>query len=242
MRNRKLLFTTIAGILAAAFTSCIDDPEPAPLDAMSDAYIQKKVEDGVEKYALGLWVLANKNLDTVIVEGPEDETWELSAENENDLRVFRYKIEDEDYTETIPAEGDYSFKVTSTQEGETPITVKDKLTDKVLDVATIDSTKFTNSGLDVHWQVVSNADNYVIRMFDEDDKMIYQGPYQLGNKDKFTVEKTGNYWATGFSPQEGDTYRLELLAILFETGISESEEMYNVQSISIATSEIEWED
>src|SRR5690606_22584297 len=188
-------------ILAAGFTSCIDDPEPAPLNAISDAYIQMKVEEGVEKYALGLWVLANKNLDSVVVEGPEDATWELSAENNNDLRVFRLKIEDEDYTDTIPADGDYDFRVTSTQDGETPVNIKDKLTDKVLGEVKIDSTRFTNSGMDVFWTVVTNTDNYVIRMFDEDDKMIYQGPYQLGNKNKFTVEKTGNYWATGRSEE-----------------------------------------
>jgi hypothetical protein len=55
----------------------------------------------------------------------------------------------------------------------------------------------------------------------------------------FGVSDTG--WAnSGDKAQEGETYRVEALAILYESGVTGSNRDYNVQFISIGSTEIIW--
>ena len=240
MKNRKFLFAMVAGLAALTFTSCMDDPEPAPLDFITDAFIQKKVEDGVEKYAIGFWVFANKDLESATVEGPGEATWELEQENEGSKNVFSLYPEEEHYANTVPAAGDYKFTVTSTQEGEAPASVTDKVENKVLPAVVIDSIRFSSSRHVVKWTAVQNADEYIVRMYDETDKLVFRGPEQLGNKTEFSFGSTDQGWASNITPQNGKTYRLELLAILYESTSNTSNKRFNLQCISIGTAELVW--
>lgn len=221
-------------------TSCLEDPEPAALDAISDVFVQKVVQDGAEKYGLAFWVVGNKALDSVTVEGPDDESWALE-EDPSGNRVYSLFPEEEDYTDLMPEIGDYTFTVKSTQADEAALTLKDELEDDELDAVVIDSTNFDNLKLKVFWQEIEGTDAYVIRLYDDSDDLIFISPKQDDDKTDFAFGLTDAGWSNSSNKaQDGETYRIEVLALLYESGSTSANEDYNIQFISRTSTNVVW--
>lgn len=242
MKTKRMMWKSFAAFIMAALvlTSCLNDPEPAALDALPDVFVQKTVQEGVEKYGIAFWVLGNKELESVEVEGPDDETWSLEGDGASN-RVFSLFPEDEDYTETMPEAGDYKFVITSTQEGEAPLTVTDKLGEQVLGTLVIDTTEYANSKLKVTWETLNNADGYFIRLYDDTNKRIFGSGKIAKDKTEFSFGNTDEGWLDSSTKAEvGKTYQLDVLAIRYESGSTAANQDYNVQFISIASTELVW--
>ncbi len=240
MRNRKLIFTAIFALVAASFNACIDDPEPVALDVVSDAFIQKTVEDGEEKYGLNFWVFGNKELESVTVNGPEDETWTLN-QDENNPYIFNLFPETTQYSDSMPPSGNYIFTVTSSQNDEPPVTQPDKLENLELEAVTIDSTQFASDKLKVVWTAVEDADAYIIRLLNESDNKIFISPSLVHTKTDYSFGTADPGWSNMYNKAEnGKTYRLELLAILYESTSVPANQDYNIQFISLASKEVVW--
>ncbi len=242
MKKRKTIFRILLTLMFSPFlmTSCIDDPEPPILDVLPDVFIQKVTGNGEEKYALAFWVFGNKELESVTIEGPEGGSWELESEAINP-QIFSLFPDDEDYMPEFPVAGVYEFTVTSTQEGEAPMKADDELEDDELAAMTIDSVKFESSQVKVYWETVTGADNYRVRLYDESGEIIFLSGQLANNKTNYSFSITDDGWAgNGSIPETGDNCRLELLAILYETGASVDKD-YNIQCISIASEDIVWE-
>src|SRR5690606_7688550 len=150
MKNRKLILSTLIALVAVSFTACIDDPEPVILDGLTDVYVKKIVQDGEEKYGLFFWTYGNKELESVTVEGPDDTEYTLDEEQSSSI-VFTLTPDSTDYTDAMPPTGNYKFTIFSTQEGEQPITLTDKLEEDELAMVSIDSTEFASSKLKTFW-------------------------------------------------------------------------------------------
>ncbi len=242
MRNRKLIFTAVFALVAATFNACIEDPEPVALDVVVDAFVQKTMQDGEEKYALAFWSFANKSLESVSAEGPDDETWELEKEAGSSL-VFKLFPETAQYTDSMPTPGDYTFTITSTQSDEAPVTIIDKLENKDLSAVTIDSTQYANSKLKITWTEVEDADDYLVRLYDDEDNLIFVSPSIADNKTDYSFGNNDAGWASATDKAlTGESYRIELLALLYESTSTSANEGYNIQFISIASKEIVWGD
>src|SRR5690606_4920078 len=217
MRRSKLNFTALFVAGAAFLTACIDDPEPQPLFVDSDVFVQKIVQEGEEKYALSLWAYGNKDIQEAIVEGPNEETWELSSDP-NYSHIFSLAPATEDYSDSIPAPGDYTFKITSTQEGESPVTSIDKLEDAELAAIVIDSTEYTNNKLKVNWGIVPNADAYVLKLLDDDERVLFFSPSLAGKKSTYSFRTSDADWTNlGIKAETGKPYKIELMGILFDS-------------------------
>ena len=241
MKTKRVILKCIGVLILAslAVTSCIDDPEPPALDVLPDVFMQKRMVDGEVKYGLSFWVFGNKDLQSVTVEGPESGTWPLQADAVK--RLFTFYPEVADYTDTMPEQGDYIFTVTSTQTGEASRTFTDKLEEKELDVAIIDSASFNNAKLYVSWETVNDADLYYIRLYDESDRLIFQSERLNKDETDFSFGLNDNGWVDiGKKAENGDTYRFEVVAILYESGSTELNKDYNVQCISITSGKIIW--
>ena len=242
MKTKQRIWKSVAVFVLGSLvlTSCLDDPEPAALDAVPDVFVQKVVQDGVEKYGLAFWVIGNKALDSVTVEGPDDGIWALEEDPAGN-RVFSLFPEEEDYTDSMPVAGDYTFTVKSTQADETALTVKDELEDEALDAVVIDSTYFSNLKLKVTWQEVEGTDTYVVRLYDDSDDLIFSGPKLDDDKKEYAFGLTDEGWFNSSNKaQDGETYRIEVLAILYESGSTSSNRDYNIQFISRASNEVVW--
>jgi hypothetical protein len=236
--KRKITFMFV--LSTAIFTSCLKDPEPLALEALPDVFIQRKVQEGEEKYALAFWVLGNKELESVVVDGPDEQTWELEKDNATN-RIFSFFPSESDYSVNKPPTGNYKFSITSIQTNEAPIMLTDKLEDKELGAMVIDSVIFTNSKLKTSWQTLANADAYHLRMYDDTGKLIYVSPKMTKSKKDHSFGVTDQGWKIqGTKAENGKTYQIELLAILYESTSTSNNEDYNVQFISIASTEIVW--
>ncbi len=242
MRNGKSILKLAAGFLTGAviFTSCIDDPEPPALTVMPDVFVQKQVQDGVEKYGVVFWVLGNKEMQTVTVEGPGDTSWTLEGDNSTS-RVFSLFPEEEDYVLMKPAQGDYKFTVKSTQAGEAEITVVDKLESDELDPLVIDTTQFVNNKLKVEWEPVEDADAYLVRMYNESNKLIFMGPKVAKTSTSYSFGMADQGWSPGVTAETGKTYKVEVLALLYESTSTATDQEYNIQFISLASTDVVWD-
>ncbi len=241
MKRKRVILKCIGVLFLASFalTSCIDDPEPPVLDVLSDVFVQKRMVDGEVKYGLSFWVFGNKDLQSVTVEGPENGSCTLQQDAVK--RLFTLYPVVADYTDTMPEQGDYVFTVTSTQSGEASRTFTDKLEEKELDVALIDSVSFNNAQLYVAWETVSDADLYYVRLYDDSNRMLFQSERLNKDETDFSFGLNTSGWVDiGKKAENGKSYRLEVVAILYESGSTELNKDYNVQCISIASGEILW--
>jgi len=242
MRNRKSILKFAAAFLTGAviFTSCIDDPEPPELTVLPDAFVQKQVQNGVEKYGVVFWILGNKEIQTVTVEGPGDASWTLEGDNSTS-RVFSLFPEDEDYVLVKPAQGDYKFTVKSKQADEAAITVVDKLESAELDAMVIDTTQFVNSKLKTIWEPVEDADAYLVRMYNQSNKLVFMGPKVGKTTTNYSFGMADQGWTPGMTAESGKTYKVEVLALLYESTSSASDKEYNIQFISLASTNVVWD-
>lgn len=244
MKMKQKFLKSIAALIlgSAALTSCLEDPEPVILDALPDVFMQKVVQDTVTKYGISFWILANKDLDSVKVNGPGNKTWALKADDSNN-RVFNFFPEPDDYLETIPLPGDYTFTVTSTQPGEAPRTFKDKLEEEELETMTLDTVFFHNGKMKISWEELESVDVYFVRMYDESKKLIFLSP-GIDNED---IDYSFGLYDTGWTNSNnkavnGEEYKLEVIGLLFESDATTANKDYNVQCMSIASTEITWGD
>lgn len=240
MRNRKLIFTTVLAIIAVTFNACLEEPEPVLLDVVVDAFAQKKVLNGEEKYAVAFWSIANKSLESVTVEGPDDESWDLEN-NDGSAIAFSLLPDTAQYTDSMPMPGVYIYTATSTQSNEPPLIIKDTLENKDLNAVTIDSTRFSDSKLTIKWTAVEEVDEYVIRLYDDSENLMFLSPYIANNKTEYSFGKTDGGWThVTYRPTSDKSYRLELLALLYESNSTSTNKGYNLQFISIATNDVVW--
>ncbi|MDD4145334.1 MAG: hypothetical protein PHN68_11945 [Prolixibacteraceae bacterium] len=242
MKRRKTILRILSALILAPsiLISCIDDPEPPILDALPDVFFQKVYEGGEEKYAIAFWIFGNKELESVTIDGPEGGTWDLESDNMNP-QIFSLFPAEEDYLPEIPAAGVYEFTVTSTQEGEPPMKIDDELEDEELAIVTIDSIKFESSQVKTYWETVTGADNYRVRLYNDSGDIIFLSNQLADNKTDFSFSITDDGWVdSGSIPVTGENCRLEVLAILYESGASVDKD-YNIQCISITSEDIEWE-
>ena len=242
MKTKRLIWKSMTAFVlgSAVLTSCLEDPEPVALDVIPDVFVQKVVQDSVEMYGLAFWVLGNKALDSVTVEGPDDETWALE-EDPSGSRVFSLFPEDEDYSDALPATGDYTFTIKSSQADEAAITIKDELEDEELGVVVIDSTEYDNLKLEITWQEVEGTDAYYVRLYDDLNDLIFMSSKLDDDETEYSFGLTDTGWAnTSDKAQDGETYRIEVMAILYESGTTSTDRDYNVQFISKASTEIIW--
>ena len=242
MKKKKTIVRCLLALLPVSLSlvSCIDDPEPPVLDARTDVFIQKIQDNAEEKYALAFWIAGNKGLDSVAISGPGGGAWTLEGEG-NNTQVLTMLPDEEDYSVNMPATGDYIFKVTSTQAGESPLLLEDELEEGELGVVMIDTIKFVDLKLNISWETVSATDNYLVRLYDEQGELIFLSNQIENNKTDYAFGTTDNGWLnTSGIPLPGDSCRVELLALLFEsTAIIDKD--YNLQCISLDTENIEWE-
>lgn len=240
-KNLILKSLTVIFISSVLLTSCLGDPEPVVLDAAADAFIQKIVKNDTELYGLGFVVYGNKGLESVTVKSPDEKSWSLKKESSAD-HIFYLFPDEEDYSETMPETGDYEFTVKSTQEDEAALVIKDKLETKTLNAMVIDSVKIENSRLELYWQLVKDADEYVVRLYDSSENIIYISSEI--NKDvksyKFGASDQG--WLSSDRFKDGQTYRAEVRAVLYQDGANIYNKAYSVQFISIGREEIVWND
>jgi hypothetical protein len=140
----------------------------------------------------------------------------------------------------MPAAGDYEFTVTSSQNEEEPIKVKDNLGTEELDAMVISATEFASAKLKTSWATLANAEGFVVRLFAANGDLLYNSPLVVKTDTEFSFGLTDLGWLDASKKAEDTkTYKVELAAIRYETGVTVDKE-YNVQIVSMTSKDIVW--
>jgi uncharacterized protein YaiI (UPF0178 family) len=234
---KKLLsIVTCVSLLSFSISSCdliddlFDDNGITP-DAIGDAFIKQIIVNDTVVYGLALYAYSNVEIGTALVT-PFDQTTVISLEQYNSLStIFRnYPTEESDFSQTVPAEGEYTFIVT-TSLGEVLVRT-DFLTDELVDALEIDSISVSMDNIYVNWNKPENADKYLVRLYNSDDVMIFASHYLPNFITEAGISNFTHGWR--YSSQNiSNVKTLKVTAIKFE-----SSEIFNEHYIQSTSEEI----
>jgi hypothetical protein len=240
MRNFKELRASIICLLmgAVALVSCNEDTV-VPLQGIADVMIQDIKTDVGVKYGIAIYVTANQDIQsaTVTAPGTGGKVYQLTATSTKQQFVFIPQAGD--YTSELPVKGDYAITLTSIA-GET-ITGKDVVGDETLSPILIKTATMASQTLKVTWDLVPNAETYVVKLYSADrSELLYASNFLLATDVQHEIGLTSAGWYSGKFPIANTNYVVELIGVRAETGIT-SDKANNIQFITTDSKTIKWQ-
>jgi hypothetical protein len=225
--------------LGLSFGSCLNDKDDE-FDVMADVVTLKKMIDDEVKYAPAYYAYGNQSITSGTVTLPDGETVQLESLSASTY-TFLIEPDDEDFTTTPPAEGNYLFEVTSTN-GEV-LESSDNQEFDDLGFAVVDSVGFDENEtyLYLTWDEVTGADYYVVRLLDSSENIIFNGYSVEGDETEYYI--SSYYTTTGtwtVTPTDGATYILRIQTAKYDSDATEDNNIYNIQEFSVSDTEITW--
>lgn len=235
----------LTGFLALSFgvfilASCDDDDEkPAPLNAVVDVIIQDIKTDAGVKYGVFVYAAANHEIKSVKVTAPGTggKVYQLTAKTNK--KQFVFIPQTTDYTSELPAKGDYTFELISTDNEK--ITGKDAVGDQKLNPISIKSATMNNHLLKTTWDKIQGGDAYVVRFYSANkSELLFSSAVLASDKAEFEFGATTSGWTTGKSPVVNTNYVVELVGVKYESGVT-TDKGNNVQFLTLDSKTIKWE-
>jgi hypothetical protein len=220
--------------LVIYLVSC-NKEETLPTGVGDALIVAKKTTTGTV-YSLSFYAYTFGSFKTVTVlnNAAPEKTYTLKS-NQNYKTNFYYETPEAEFTATKPAAATFTFSAVF--ENGTTQQFDDVLTDKALAVPVIEKCEFntTRGMLDVSWATVPEADSYAINILD--GSTVVFASVELANTIKnYSISANGGGWLNGFTPVKGKTYKVRVLAFLYE----ETANAYNVQATSLAEIDGTW--
>jgi hypothetical protein len=158
-------FRTFFCLLAcvAGLVSCSKSDSDS-LEIVGDVVVQDKETDSETEYGMYVYVTSNLEIAdaTVTTPGTSGKTYQLTLTSNK----YGAYYNPTDYSATMPTEGDYTIKVTSSS-GESAETT-DIVGDEKLTHISITSASVSSGTLSVTWNKVINANAYAVRILSSD--------------------------------------------------------------------------
>lgn len=234
---QKISKLVLLAFIVTGFWACNDD-DPQTFDFVGEVVTLKRTMDGEEKYALSYYAYANMKMDSASVDFPGDSTLTLSAADAQKLTYF-YQASDEDFTTSAPVTENYDFTVVN-NDVEYTATENHSFTD--VDIPTIDSVDVTTSteSVYVEWNNNDDAEGYAVQILDDNNEIVFNSYILSDDADSFTANQSTGSWETSLS--SGETYTIEVQAMVFEDGATNADFFYQIETIAIASMEFIFED
>lgn len=226
-----ILFLIVAGL-----ASCNDDDEVAPFQVIGEAVIVKRVINQETQYARYFYAYGNQPMTSAEVDLPEGGTITLSEDQTE--RSYYDMPEIEDFTDTVPPIGQFEFTVVN-QGIEHFDTETLEFNDLAIPV--IDSVSYSNQKIYVGWEIptTDKPDSYLVRLVDDEHNIVFSGVLLNNTADVYYIEASSNGW---IEAPEQKAYNVELWAYKYEDGISGNDVHFNVNDLSIASTQVIWGD
>ncbi|MBW8323625.1 MAG: hypothetical protein K0M50_02560 [Prolixibacteraceae bacterium] len=230
---RQLKIITVL-FLALTISSCNDGENDAT--GVGDVLIVAKKSGNNTVYGLSLYAYTFSAFKSVSVVSTAEsgKTYTLKS-NQGYKTNFYLETPDAEFTTTKPAAATFNFSAIF--ENNATHEFQDVLTDKTLALPVIEKCEYntTKNQLEINWAAVTDADSYAITIMD--GSTVGFGSAELANTVKaYAISANGTGWVSGFTPESGKTYKVKVLAFLYEPGGSS----YNVQASSVSETTVIW--
>ncbi|WP_163322553.1 fibronectin type III domain-containing protein [Draconibacterium mangrovi] len=234
---QKIGKLVLLAFIVTGFWAC-NDNDPEPFNFGGEVVTFKRTIDGEEKFALSYYAYANMKMDSASVDFPGDSTLTLSPADAQKL-TYSYDASTEDFSTTAPATENYDFLVFNNGV-EYTATENHIFTD--VDIPTIDSVGVTTSSESVYveWSNNDDAQGYAVQILNEDDEIVFNSYILADDEDSFTANQSTGSWETSLTT--GETYTIEVQAMVFEDGATNANFFYQIETIAIASEEFIFED
>lgn len=239
MKAKRIFRITILALLTGfTIVSCNDFDEE--LEVLTDVYVINKKFGGEVRSANAYYAYANQTLSGATVTKPNNGGMVQLENYTGSIYTFAKEPVDSDYKTTAPVEGSYTFTVQGSN-GET-LQVTDVLDYANLGIPQFTKIKFSGTPLilELEWSDVTDADGFVIKMFDTQGKLVFNGYSIDDDVNKYTITGTSNsgFWNT--PAVNGESYLLQVNAFSYDAEANQTNYIYNVSEISIGESQIVW--
>ncbi|MHA7111542.1 hypothetical protein ACRTDU_15530 [Sunxiuqinia elliptica] len=230
--------------LAAGFLGLVScESEDIAFDPYADAFIVTKTVENEGQvdtlYGLALHAFGNKAMTSVDVKLTNDAEASFALEPYfNNSYDFYYETPEAEFTSEKPVLGDYNFTVLA-ESGE-----EAELSDKLFEDA-IYPTDLIEASYDeekeettLTWNEIEDADYFVIKVYDEEDKLVFSPSRAIGEGDmtEYSFKASTAGWLNGTIPAVGKNFRVELDAYMYESG----QQGINLQTKAINEISIIW--
>lgn len=240
MRTRNLSRNILLILaLPVFFFACNDEQEEKAFELQVDAYIVKKKFDGETMFANAYFAYGNKAIESATVTPPASAGDPVGlVASVSTPSVFFREPETEDFTNMFPAQGEYLFDVES-RDGEV-LQQSDMMEAGILEVPEITETTFhaDTESMTVSWDSAYDADGFVLKLLNENDKVIYISYLLLASTEEYQINQvSGNWDGVAYF---GENYTLQVQAVTYESGATEDDRLYNIREVAIGEMEITW--
>lgn len=226
-------------LIVAGFASCNDDNDTEPFDAIGEVVTIKKMDMEADTvvYARAYFVYANQPMSSAKVSLPEGGTITLTDTDAN-KRTYFSEPDSADYSTDAPEAGNFTFTVVNEDIESTYAETTELKTFEIPEITEVTPT--VGSGIiAVKWNKVTNADSYVVRLQDDEGETVFVGTLLSSSVDNFQIAaSTGTFTKQLIT---GDTYTVDLRAILYEDTATNSDYLYNIEMVSVASQDFIWE-
>lgn len=232
---KKIFVKVLVFVLFVGFVACNDDPDP---EGIGDVYVISNLSpaagEGEEPTVVyGLHMDAYPYNGTFSSVKATLGVTNFTLEKDNDTGMFVY--EQDEYSPEPPADGTYTFTYTFSDGVIT--SSADALTDDVLIPATITTCDFADNKIELEWDEIEDAEAIYIQLKEADGDIVFNSKtstslYLSGEETEYTIQESSGTWLSGYSPTDGATYTVEIVALLGGS--------VGLQAISVSTDTVVW--
>lgn len=220
-------------LLSLVIISCNKDEDEA--SGVGDAFILTKRSGANDVYGLSIYAYTYSSFKSVVALSTAEQGKAYTLKSNQGYKTnFIYDTPDATYTTTKPVASTFNFSAIF-ENGVTD-EFQDVLSDKVLAAPTIDTCQYnsTKNLLRLTWKPVTNAESYFINITDS-SALVFGSAVPVTITGVSISTKVSGWEST---PVAGKTYKVKLYAYLYEA----EKNTYNLQSVSIAETEVVWGD
>jgi hypothetical protein len=220
----------------AGLASCNKNDNTAPFEVIGEAAIIKKLVEEELVYARVYYAYGNQPMASATVTLPEGGVYTLSAADSY-KRTYYKEPEAADFSTSVPETGIFTFKVVNE---DIEHTVNEELVARGLGIPNITEAtpSAANQSITVKWNLVADAENYLVRLLDDQDEQVFSGTLLKNSVVSFIIAPGSGTWNKTL--ENGKTYTVQVEAFIYEDSATSNDYMYNIDEIAIGSKSIVW--
>jgi hypothetical protein len=220
-------------LISLVISSCLDIDFTTSVEG--DVYYHVKSTGQDTLFAIGARAVSNVGMNSVSVtsESNPDLSFDLN-QDENSNFYFYYEPSDTEFSSEVPTPGNYHFDI---QLADKDFEALDQLHETYIFPAEITSVDIQFDALLIiaNWNKPEGAESFIISVANEDGELVFVSQNLPDQTTTYSIDIGGGSWS-GENPQVGDTFTVNVTALHYDGTSS------RFQSISIASSELTWQE